>query len=142
MIKIFLLAFAFLCAGVTANEQNIISYTDESREGQERFFLIATQNGSYTLKSWQFDIEMATWDGNEEPRLSIFSAIEKAKNYFSKTDSVLGVKDVQFRPAFSREGSIVWYYLVTLTTLPYEYDSVEFETVVLLSGEVLEPNGK
>ena len=142
MNKGFILALSLICSVAAANENKVISYSSESQEGQEHFFLIGTQEGSYTIKSWQFDIEKATWDGKGEPKLTIGKAIDKAYKYFNKTESDLGVKEVQFKPAFSREGTVIWYYLVTLTTLPYKFNSDEFEIVVLLSGELLEPNGK
>ncbi|WP_318468322.1 hypothetical protein [Photobacterium leiognathi] len=136
------LVLALPCSVTAAKENKVISYSSKSRVDQEQFFLIGTQEGSYSVKSWQFDMEKATWDGKGEPKLAIGKAIDKAYNYFNKTESELGVKEVEFRPAFSREGTIIWYYRVTLTTLPYKFNSDEFEIVVLLSGELLEPNGK
>jgi hypothetical protein len=142
MKKSYILALSLLCFLAGANENEVINYSNEYREGQEYFFLIGTQEGSYTIRSWQFDMENAAWNGNGEPKLAIGEAIDKAYKYFNKTESELGVKEVEFRPAFSKEGTIIWYYLVTLTPLPYAFDSEEFEIAVLLSGEVLTPNGK
>ncbi|MBH0059453.1 hypothetical protein I6F65_21200 [Pseudoalteromonas sp. SWXJZ94C] len=142
MKKGFILAVSLFCSLATANENKVINYSSESRSGQEQFFLTGTQEGSYTIKSWQFDMEKATWDGKGEPKLAIGKAIDQAYKYFNKTELELGVKEVEFKPAFSREGTIIWYYLVTLTTLPYKFNSDEFEIVVLLSGEILKANGK
>lgn len=142
MKKLCIFALSFFCSIALANENRVIHYSNESIEGQENFFLIGTQKGSYTVKSWQFDMNKSTWDGNSEPRLTIREAVSKAYSYFNKTTAELGVKDVQFKPAFSREGTTIWYYLVTLTTLPYQFDSDEFEIAVLLSGELLEAKGK
>lgn len=142
MKKGFILAISLFCSLATANENKVINYSSESRTGQEQFFLIGTQEGSYTVKSWQFDMEKATWNGKGEPNLSIGKAIDKAYKHFNKTELELGVKEIEFKPAFSREGTIIWYYLVTLTTLPYKFNSDEFEIVVLLSGEFLKANGK
>lgn len=142
MMKFYIFALSFFCSIALAQENKVIHYSSESIEGQEHFFLIGTQKGSYTVKSWQFDMNKSTWDGNGEPSLSIGDAVSSAYSYFNKTTTELGVKDVQFKPAFSREGTVIWYYLVTLTTLPYQFDSDEFEIAVLLSGELLEAKGK
>lgn len=142
MKKSFILAILLFCSLATANENKIINYSSESRNAQEQFFLIGTQEGSYSIKSWQFDMKKASWDGKGEPKLPIGKAIDKAYKYFTKTELELGVKEIEFRPAFSREGTIIWYYLVTLTTLPYKFNSDEFEIVVLLSGDLLTPKGK
>lgn len=142
MKKYLVLFLILLSPLVTASEQTIISKSNENREGQEHFFLRGTQQGSYTVKSWQFDKEKAGWDKKSEPHLTIGQAIQKAYIYLDKDTSAVGVKSVEFAPAFSREGSVIWFYLVTLTTLPYKFGSEEYETVVLLSGEILTPYGK
>jgi len=87
-------------------------------------------------------MKKSTWDGKGGPSLPIGKAIDIAFKYFDKSKLELGVKDVEFKPAFSREGTIIWYYLVTLTTLPYKFNSDEFEIVVLLSCDLLKANGK
>jgi hypothetical protein len=142
MKKGFILALSIICSVAAANENKVIGYSSDSQADEENFFLISTQEGSYTIKSWQFDMENATWDGKGEPRLAIGEAVNKAYKYFEKAESNLGVKEVELKPAFSREGTVIWYYLVTLTTLPYKFNSDEFEIVVLQSGELLEPNSK
>ncbi len=142
MKKILILALSLICSSAMANDIGVIDYSKESRDNQEKFFLIGTPNGNYIIKSWQFNIEKSSWDGTGEPSLSVGKAITKAYEYFNKTTLEVGVKNVEFKPAFSRKGTIIWYYLVTLTTLPYKFDSDEFEIVVLLSGEILKAKGK
>ena len=121
-----------------ANDLKVIEYSQETRQGEEYFFLYGTSKGNYIVKSWQFDID-DSWDGEGEPRLSIGQAIERTYEYFGKSKSELGIQEVMLRPAFSKQDSVIWFYHVTLITLPYEFGAEKHEVVVLTSGEVLLP---
>ncbi|AXR06615.1 hypothetical protein [Salinimonas sediminis] len=135
-------ALALILIVAEANELNVLKYTNQVKNNQEVFFLIGTQEGSYTVRSWQFDIQNAKWDGKGEPSLSVGAAIQQAYKYHNTNAAKFGVKSADLRPAFSKKGTVIWFYLITLTPLPYKPFSDELESVVLLSGELLEPYGK
>jgi len=142
MKQFFILLMIFFNSLATADEIKVINNSNEMQKGQEVFFLIGTTEGSYSVKSWQFDIEKATWNGEGEPNLPIGKAIDQTYKYFKKSKTKYGVKSTEFNPAFSKKGTIIWYYLVTLTTLPYKFGAETLEIVVLSSGELLKAKGK
>lgn len=116
-----------------------ISFTKDQEHNEELFYLFGTSAGNYIVKSWQFDLD-GHWNAKGEPSLTLGQAVTKAYRYFNKTDKELGIKEVSFRPAFSKQGSIIWFYYVELTTLPYQCGGRTVEIVVLSSGELVLPH--
>lgn len=135
-ILIFVLA-VFGSLAYAGNNQ-VISLTKDVRDGEEYFYLYGTSAGNYIVKSWQFDFDKK-WDGNGEPNLSIGEAIEKVYEHFGKSRQDFGIKEVMLRPSSSKQGSILWFYHVELTTLPYTFGAPTYEVVVLTSGEIVVP---
>lgn len=114
-----------------------IKHAETVRDGEKLFFLTGTPQGNFTVKSWQFD-SAKMWDGNGEPALSLATALEKAKCFYSDKTPV-GIGEIALRPSLSKDGQVIWFYLVTLKDLPYAFRSKEYQVAVLLSGEVVEP---
>jgi hypothetical protein len=138
MRKLVFLMLVFFFLPVNAGDFKLITHTKEIKDGEEYFFLYGTSAGNYLVKSWQFDLKN-NWDGNGEPNLSIGMAVAKTYDYFNKSKQELGIKEVSFRPAFSKQGSTVWFYHVELTTLPYKFGADTSEAVILTSGEIVLP---
>jgi len=63
MKKIAVFALTIIMTLAEANEMKILKYSNEVKSNQEVFFLIGTQEGTYSVRSWQFDIQNATWNG-------------------------------------------------------------------------------
>jgi hypothetical protein len=139
MTKILAVILFLTSSIISASELKVIQFTDQIKENDESFFLYGTTAGNYVVRSSQVDMEKL-WDGKGEPNISLGTAIEKAYQYFDKSTDELGVKQVTFRPAFSKKGTVIWFYHVTLTVLPYSFNAKEFEVSVLTSGEVLPPH--
>lgn len=70
----------------------------------EADFLIRTQEGTYSVSPWQFDIQNAKWNGEGEPSLSVRAAIQEAYKYHNNNAAKFGVKSADLRPAFSKVG--------------------------------------
>lgn len=138
MRHIIILVLALFCSLSNAGDSKVISKTSEVKDGEEYFYLYGTGAGNYIVKSWQFDFDKK-WDGTGEPDLSIGEAITKAYDYFGRSKQELGINEVSFRPAFSKQGSIIWFYHVELTTLPYRFGADKYEVVILTSGEIVTP---
>ena len=72
--------------------------------------------------------------------LSIKQAVDYAHEYLELSPQEWGIEEVTLRPAFNHSGTIIWYYIVELTELPYKFGATSKQAVILTSGEVVLPN--
>lgn len=138
MIKYLVFLLMFVSLSAFADQLKILKYSKTSKPNEESFFLIATDKGSFLVKSWQFNKEKG-WSGKGEPKISVNEAIKTAEK-FHKNKTNLGVKEVRLRSAMSKQKSTVWFYIVTLAELPASFNSKEFDLVILTSGQVVLPH--
>lgn len=135
-IIVVLLLFSSLAGAGNAEP---VTYTQERKEGEERFYLYGTSAGNYIVKSWQVQLSK-NWDGTGEPELTIGDAVSKAYDYLNKSHEDVGINEVTFRPGFGEDGTILWFYHVELTTLPYEFGADTYEIIVLTTGQAVLPH--
>jgi hypothetical protein len=138
MKKFFLVSLLLVCSHLNASELEVINYSKDNPDRTKDYFLFADSKDNYSVKYWQVDL-LKNWSGKGDIKISIDEAIDIAYRFLKKSKSQLGVSEVSLRPAFSREGPILWYYSVELAYLPYAFDSEKVKVVVLTSGRVLLP---
>ncbi|MEW6992506.1 hypothetical protein AADZ91_17710 [Colwelliaceae bacterium 6441] len=122
-----------------AEEQKVINFSKESPDKKKDFFLFANEHGSYFLRHWQIDTA-ASWTGEGEVNMSVKQAVDTSYQYLGFNRVHWGIAEVTLRPAFNFSNTIIWYYIVELTKLPYKFGAETKKVVVLTSGEVVLPN--
>ena len=122
-------------------EQKVINFSKESPDKKKDFFLFADENGSYFVRYWQVD-STASWTGEGEVNMSVKQAVDTSYQYLGFSREQWGIAEVTLRPAFNFSNTIIWYYIVELTELPYKFAAKTEKVVVLTSGEVVLPNLK
>jgi hypothetical protein len=129
-------------------KDDLVVIQKESREGKKRedfFYLIGTRSrgepANFFLYRNQFDFDK-NWDGLGSPKLTIETAVNRAKKYY-KAEGELQLIKLELRLGYSVD-STVWYYLIDLakpsdiTTRGVDGELI-YTVVVLTSGEVLPP---
>ena len=148
LLSIISIAFLLSLPSISYADSELIVIEKESKDGKKRedfFYLIGTHSrgkpANFTLWRNQFDVKK-NWDGKGNPKLTIDSAVSKAKEFY-KSEGQLQLIELELRLGYSFD-SDVWYYLISLakasdiTSRGVEGDNI-YRVVVLTSGEVLPP---
>lgn len=139
-MKITLLISAFLCIASFNSAQAKTLYSSQAShsDDSEWFFLLGTSKGNYLLSSTMLDLKKAHWNGHGNPPLSIGDATLIAANTMKiPSDGSMALKTVELRVAQSKQKNELWFYLITFTEYPYQFDGATAHIVVLMNGDAL-----